>query len=269
MLTMIRCEFAKLRRNGVLWILLCGAAFPVFMTAVQSSITQTADGSPSSFSRFCDATVWNDFSVAFPLVIVLVGGMLADREYVDDTLKNVLTVPVSSRRLAAAKLIATGLLSVLLGITNLVLACAGALPLHLDGMSLAAVTSAALQVCATALCEFVAVSPLIAWAARKRGRYFAAAGIAFVYGFVGIFVVGRHATDAYPISAALRLAGYGGLEAGSPALALCSLAATLLVTVLLVAIKPPAYDDADAAFRRKPKTPKRTDASRRGERRPR
>lgn len=52
-----------------------------------------------------------------PLSLVMIGGWLIDRENTNDTMKNLLTVPVSYPKLLGGKLIVTMSLSLLLGFT--------------------------------------------------------------------------------------------------------------------------------------------------------
>ena len=49
-------------------------------------------------------------------MITLTGGYLINREYTDDTLKNILTVPVSFHRFLWGKLLTSGILAVGFGI---------------------------------------------------------------------------------------------------------------------------------------------------------
>ena len=51
---------------------------------------------------------------------------MIDHEYTDDTLKNIMTVPVSIRRLLLAKLICVGVISAILGLFSFICTLAAA-----------------------------------------------------------------------------------------------------------------------------------------------
>ena len=51
----------------------------------------------------------------FPMCITLISGYMISREYTDDTLKNIETLPISFQKLLAGKLIVSAILSLFLG----------------------------------------------------------------------------------------------------------------------------------------------------------
>ena len=52
----------------------------------------------------------------FPISLVMIGSWLIDRESTYDTLKNIITIPVSMPKMLGAKLFWVGILTALLGI---------------------------------------------------------------------------------------------------------------------------------------------------------
>ncbi|MDO4288565.1 MAG: ABC transporter permease [Eubacterium sp.] len=206
MINIVIAEFEKLKRYSILWI---GAAAVFFVSAL--AIFQTAAGGVQvTYEAFVSNIIWNNFSLGFPFVIVLTGGYIINREYTDDTLKGMMTIPVSLQRLLTGKLMVTALLAVLFGVFSFVCTLAGAMLLDCSAVGAGEILRSLFQICAAALFNFVAVAPLIAWFARRKDSFFAGVGIAFFYGFCGIFVAGRHLTDFYPITAGLGIIGYAG-----------------------------------------------------------
>lgn len=244
MIGIVTGELCKLKRDAIVWVGFV-AVFFVFAVAVfQTSF----DGAVVSYGVFADNVVWNNFSLGFPFVIVLIGGYIVNREYADNTLKSMLTVPVSQQRLLTGKLFAAALLTVLLAAFSF--ACtliAGAFVLHCEDMGAAEAGRSFFRICAVALFNLVAVAPVIVWSARRRDRYFVGTAIAFFYGFCGIFVAGRNLTDLYPITAGLGIIGYAGQEgaAYNPLVGCGVLALMVLLTAVLVAACPP-YDEVVA-----------------------
>ncbi len=65
-------------------------------------------------------------------------------------------------------------------------------------------------------------------------------GIAFVYGFCGVFVAGRNLTDFYPITAGLGLAGYNNDDGSvyQPLIGVMTLVVILILTAILLTFTP-------------------------------
>ena len=243
-------EFEKLKRYSILWI---GVVAVFFVSAL--AVFQTASGGTMvTYEAFSSNIIWNNFSLGFPFVIMLTGGYIINREYNDDTLKSMMTIPVSLQRLLTGKLIVTALLTVLFGVFSFICTIAGAILLNCGNMGAAEVLRSLFKICVFALFNFVAVAPLIAWFGRKRDSFFAGVGIAFFYGFCGIFVAGRNLTDFYPITAGLGIIRYAGQDdaAYNPLIGCIVLALMVLLTVALVATCP-AYDKVIAPSKNKSK----------------
>lgn len=251
MIDIVISEFSKLKRYSVLWV---GVAV-VFSSAILATFQTSMQAGEIPYALFSDNVIWNNFSLAFPFFIVLLGGFLMDREYTDDTLKAMLTVPVSFQRMMLGKLIVTGILTVLFAVFSFVCtALSGALILHCAGMNPAALALSLFQLCAMAFFDFLAVSPLIVWFGKKRGSFFAGVGIAFFYGFCGIFVAGRNLTDFYPITAGLGIIGYVGQAQVhyQPLIGWAVLALMAAVTGGILAFAP-SYDALTSVACKKPK----------------
>jgi bacitracin transport system permease protein len=125
-------------------------------------------------------------------------------------LKNILTVPIPFRKLLAAKVIVIGLVTALYGFFSFLCTFVlGALFCHGD-MSPAIVTKSLFQLVELGLCCYLAVLPIIIFFSRKQNGFLAGTGLAFVYGFCGIFIAGRALTDYYPITAGLGIIKFTG-----------------------------------------------------------
>ncbi len=252
MINIVIGEFYKLKRYSILWVGIV-AVFFVFALAVFQTLF---DSGSVAYEVFADNVIWNNFSLGFPFVIVLTGGYIINREYTDNTLKSMITVPVSQKQLLIGKLIVTGLLTILFALFSFICTLfAGAFVLHCETMGITEIKKSLVQICAVALFNFVAVAPLIVWFGRKRDHFFAGTGIAFFYGFCGIFVAGRGLTDFYPITAGLGIIGYAGQEdtVYNPLTGWGILALMALLTAVLIAVFP-SYDKVMAPSKDKRNT---------------
>ncbi len=57
------------------------------------------DGSVWDFAYLTEQVIKNNMSMIFPMCISLIAGYMISREQTDDTLKNILTVPISFKKL--------------------------------------------------------------------------------------------------------------------------------------------------------------------------
>lgn len=111
MINIIITEFQKLKRYSILWVGIVAVLFSALLAAFQ----QNSGNEIMQYESYANSVIWNNFSMAFPFMIVLIGGYIINREYVDHTLKNMLTVPIPFRKLLAGKMITVGLVTALYG----------------------------------------------------------------------------------------------------------------------------------------------------------
>lgn len=206
MINIIVTEFQKLKRYSILWVGIVAVLFSALLAVFQ----QNSGNELMQYESYTNSVIWNNFGMTFPFMIVLIGGYIINREYVDHTLKNMLTVPVPFRKLLAGKLITVGLVTALYGFFSFmctfilgVLFCRG-------DMSLALIAKSFFQLVGMSLCCYLAVLPIIIFFSRKQNGFLAGAGLSFVYGFCGIFIAGRALTDYYPITAGLGIIKFTG-----------------------------------------------------------
>ena len=113
MVRIIKTEFYKLKRYHILW---AGVALMLLSVLLTLFTSMANDGSVWDFAYLTEQVIKNNMSMIFPMCISLIAGYMISREQTDDTLKNILTVPVSFKRLLTGKLIVCGVLSVVFGL---------------------------------------------------------------------------------------------------------------------------------------------------------
>lgn len=96
MFSLILTEFQKLKRYSIILIGMMGVACsPVISIVMQNIMTDDAKGVLNyAFPDLLNSTIWNNMTIFFPMILALIGGYMINREYTDDTLKNILTVPL-------------------------------------------------------------------------------------------------------------------------------------------------------------------------------
>ena len=236
MLRMIKTEIWKLKRYRIIW----AGVFLMLLSVLLTLFSTTAlDGTVWTFPFFAEQVIKNNVTMIFPMCIALIAGYIIAREERDDTLKSIMAVPVSFRRLLCGKLFACALLSLFLGFTSAVFTIIACLVMDFPGFSAAAVSQAFVQIILNCLFLYIAVMPIIAAAARIPSEHMAGAIIAFVYGYGGMFAAGDMTlANVYPITASMGLIQYRSYDEAvhwNVGLCLFSMAAALMVSAVIVA----------------------------------
>lgn len=116
---------------------------------------------------FAEQVIKNNFSMIFPMCITLLAGYIIAREVKDDTLKSIMTIPVSYRALLGGKLLVCALLSLFLGFASAVFTVIADLLLGFPGLSVTAISQAFFQITMNCLLLYIAVLPIIAVMTRR------------------------------------------------------------------------------------------------------
>lgn len=215
MMLLLWAERQKLRRSKILWI----AAFATAMTAcivfAQGQFTYSG-------SRYMDGPGWfmtaaQSLATFFvlPAVTALLGSYMVCREEQEDTMKALRLVPVNERKLTVAKLIMSLLFSVMIYLLLFVITFLTEAALHFEALSGKTVLGFLKVYLMSGLGVFLAVSPIIALAARIKKGYWMALVLAEIYSFAGLFAsMSDTLKVVYPITAVFHLSGYYNATAG-------------------------------------------------------
>ena len=184
-----------------------GVTFSPIISIIQTSMMTVQAGSVENytFRELLNNTIWNNMAIFFPMILALVGGHFIDREYVDDTLKNILCIPISMRRMVAGKLCTLGVITILLSLYNFIVTLVVGLLFCRETMAFKECLYGGLQIIGMGICLFIAEMPVIAWCARKQDAFKAGAVLSFVLGYLSIFLKSSVIRNIYPYSAGLSV----------------------------------------------------------------
>lgn len=183
-----KTEFWKLKRYSILW---AGVAL-MLLSVLLTLFTATADdGAVWTFPVLVEQVIKNNMTTVFPMCITLIAGTLIAREQKDDTLKNILTVPLTFRRLLVAKLLVCGLLSLFLGLVCTAFTVLAGLLTGFPGFSAGEVVHGLVQITVLNLFLYISVMPIILLTSRSPGGFLAGVIVAFAYGYGGMFAAGN------------------------------------------------------------------------------
>lgn len=206
MLCMVKTEIWKLKRYHMIW----AGVFLMLLSVLLTLFSTTAlDGTVWTFSFFTEQVIKNNVTMIFPMCIALIAGYIIAREEKDDTLKSILTIPVSYSRLLWGKLFVCAMLSLFFGLVSAAFTVIAGLMMGFPGVSVTSVLQTFFQIILNCLFLYIAVMPVIAFAAPIPNGHMIGTIIAFVYGYGGMFASGNAMlANIYPVTASLGLINY-------------------------------------------------------------
>ncbi len=206
MRSILKTEIIKLKRYYIIW---AGVAMMLLSVLLTLFTSMAKDGSVWDFRYLMEQVMKNNMSVIFPMCITLITGYIISRELKDDTLKNLLTIPISYPKLIIGKLVICGLVSLLLGIVCFLFTMIAQSIIKFPGYDIFFMIQSFLQMIFLNLFLYIAVLPIIVITSTGSSSHLIGVIVSFVYGYGGIFAVGNmNVANIYPITAALGIIGY-------------------------------------------------------------
>ena len=215
MWNLLKSELLKLRRCQILLVGLVALALCPLVQYGSQLIMEAEYRNPNY-----------DFSALFENVV--------------DTLKNIMTIPVSMPKMLGAKLLLVGMLAVLLGIYSVGITLITGLTVGLSGLTAEVFFHGGTQIVLAALTTYLVCMPLILIFGQIRGAYLGGSILAFFLGYSMLFFKSGILASIYPFSAALILVGFdmseyaGTTTSATPLLAVIGVGIMGLWAVLLL-----------------------------------
>lgn len=198
----VRIELKKLRRLKINLVGFVSAVLSVIISSIQLLTVSNAE---REFSILEGNIIWNNITLLMPFTIALIGGYYINREYVEDTQKNILLVPVKWRKIINSKVILIFLFGTFLGMAEWILCIVASMVWRCKGMSIGLLLSSLGAMLTIHLCIVIAILPIVLIASSKKGMYIWGALIAMVSGVLVVFVSNGKGVSIYPLSAGLSL----------------------------------------------------------------
>ena len=235
MYRIIKTELWKLKRYHVIW---AGILLMLLSVGITLFASTALDGTVWTFPHLVERVIQNNTTTIFPMCITLIAGYIIAREKSDDTLKSIMTIPVSYPGLIGGKLIVCGFLYVFLGIASTAFTVTAELFVGFPGFSVTAVMQALIQITLNTLFLYIAVTPIIALTARIPNGHMIGVILAFVYGYGGMFAAGNMTlANIYPITASMGLIQYRNYDVAvywNTGLCILSMVVVLIISTVIV-----------------------------------
>lgn len=228
MVTIIKTEFVKLKRYFIIWI---GVSLMLLTVLLTLFTTMADDGMVWDFQLLFEQVVKNFVTMIFPMCITLISGYMISREYTEDTLKNIETLPISFQKLLAGKLIVSAVLSLFLGAVCFAFTVIANFIMGYDGFALLPAITGLVQMTLLGFFLYLTMLPIIVLTSRQKGSFLVGVIVAFVYGFIGMFANGA-LQSIYPVTAALGIINYrAGAEGIAWNIGLCFISVLTMCAV--------------------------------------
>ena len=241
MFCVIKTEFQKIKRYHILLIGIIGMiCSPLLQFFSQMIMAEEYKNPQYDLAALMDATIWGNATIFMPVLVTLIGGYLINREYVDDTLKNVLTVPISFHRFLMGKMAVIGLLAIIFGMCSVLVALVSGICAGLPDRNGLVVLKCMVQMTGLSIGICIVVYPVIILCSQRPGSFMGGSVAAFIAGYCCMFFKKGLPRDIYPFSAVLTLIGYdtsgwvGTSEQGNVLMGMASLGAMLMISGLLL-----------------------------------
>ena len=247
MWSILKGEWRKLRRCQILLVGIVALALcPVVQYGTQLIVNWEVRDPNYNFVSLFANVIWGNTQIFLPISLVMTGGWLIDRENTNDTMNNLLTVPISYPKLLGGKLIVTIFLSLLFGIYSVAITVLTGTIAGLEGLSASVLLQQGAQVVAAAFNTCLVCMPMILIFGQMKGAYLGGSLLTFFLGYCILFFKSGFLLSAYPFSAALILAGFdmqaynGATQSPSILLALAGIAAALILTMVILLLSRPS-----------------------------
>lgn len=106
----IKTEFLKLKRYSVIK---AGIIMTVLSPLLSLFYSTANSGQTWTFDYFMQQVMISNCTLFFPIIIALIAGYIITREYTDDTMKNISTIPIPYKQLLSGKLLVLLLLTII------------------------------------------------------------------------------------------------------------------------------------------------------------
>jgi len=237
MLVLLKSEIRKIKRYRLLY----AGVLLMLLSVILTMLTTTAqDGSVWDYQMLYEQVIQQNMTMIFPMTITLIIGFIINREIRDDTLKNLITVPVKYSKILGSKILLGCILSLIYGMFSWLFTLIAYKLLGFCGLTLDLFFKSFWQITVFNLLLYIGISPLIAVTAKAGINHLISVIFAFIFGYASMFVSGNKLLlNIYPLTAGGAIIGFRSHDPAvknmfNPVMSVISLSLTLLITLLIV-----------------------------------
>ncbi len=121
-----------------------------------------------AWANIVDMFLYNNATLFLPFSVALIGGYMVDREYVQDTLKNMLVIPVYWKDMIKAKVAVLFILVIQLGFFEIALCLMAGVLGKRNGVTGLIFVQNAVHILLSNVCVTIGILPIILWSGRRQ-----------------------------------------------------------------------------------------------------
>jgi bacitracin transport system permease protein len=235
MMQLFAAEVRKQKRVHLIAVGYLGVLLSVILAATQAAAA-TGELPLEQFDSFC---LYNEILLSLPFTLTLISGYVIDREYVQDTIKNLSVIPVRWRDIVRAKILIMFLLAICLGLFS------GTLQLFVrmihDHKTVTGpwLVQMIRDTLLAHVCVLIGILPVILLFSAVKGRYIWGSFLSLMLGISGIFCVNGRTMPFHPVTFVFSLISCDMIADlyKKPRTAWCSGIVYLLLAALIYAVK--------------------------------
>lgn len=189
-------EICKIKRMKMTYVAYIGILFSMIISSVQL-LGRVQD---ATFEQLASMFTYNNVLLVLPFCLSLIGGYIIDREYTQNTQKNLFTIPVRWSRVIKAKVLVAFSLSIWIGLfSNIVLILTG-MVMNCSQIAITDIWKIVISNFISPVCVLVGTLPIILWFSKAKGKYLWGATLSLLLGVSGVFVANGRAVNWHPIT---------------------------------------------------------------------
>lgn len=192
---LVKAERVKLKRIKMTYVGYISIILGAFVTCIQ---VLTVNNMAVTYVGFTDMYIYNNALLFYPFAIALIGGYMINQEYVLDTQKNFLVIPVSLGDVIKAKMAVLFLMGLRLSMVSSILAGIVCLALKCPDMTVLSFLANCLSFILAGFFICVGILPVILWSSKAKGGYIWGSIFAALLGITGVFVVNGKLGNWHP-----------------------------------------------------------------------
>lgn len=200
MIDIIKTEFLKLKRYSVIK---AGIIMTMLSPLLSLFYSTANNGQTWTFDYFMQQVMISNCTLFFPIIIALIAGYIITREYTDDTMKNIITIPIPYRQLLSGKLLVLLLLTIYFSFIGCMIAFIINMFAEFPGAHFGNILNMFLRVTGANIGVYVSILPIILLFCCSANNFLGGVALAFVYGYFGTFE--GTLLNYYPIKASMIL----------------------------------------------------------------
>lgn len=238
---LIKIEFIKMKRSKILYFTMLGIIFVAGSVLFLGSMSRLEKRYFDKLGWLMEGTLSLSSFYVLPAIFSLIGGYIINREYEEDTLKNIITIPVDINKLIFSKLIVAFAFSVIISFVLFILVFIEEVALHIYEITMKFFLHNMILYILQSIGLYIAVTPIIAIVVKFKKSYWISIIFAEIYSLLGMFAVSTNFKNVHPIAAVFGFSTVYKKTSTDYIICCISLIISLVIAYIILSFKDEKY----------------------------